>query len=110
MEFRRVLFRSIRHAVRRMPFGRSYWALPVVGETWDGLLNDIDGFHVAAEHVESALAAAAGGPVPEGGVGGGTGMVCHAFKGGIGTASRVVEATFGGFTVGVIVQANYGRR
>jgi D-aminopeptidase len=100
----------IRSAVRVLPFGTSYWALPVVGETWDGLLNDIDGFHVTADHVDEALAAAAGGAVAEGGVGGGTGMVCHEFKGGIGTASRVVDATAGGFTVGVLVQANYGRR
>jgi D-aminopeptidase len=83
------------------------WSLPVVGETWDGLLNDINGFHVRPEHVEEALAAAAGGRVAEGAVGGGTGMVCHGFKGGIGTASRVVED---GWTVGVIVQANHGRR
>jgi D-aminopeptidase len=100
----------IRHAVRKLPFGTSYWALPVVGETWDGLLNDIDGFHVTADHVDRALAAATAGPVEEGGVGGGTGMVCHEFKGGIGTASRVVEQAWGGFTVGVLVQANYGRR
>jgi D-aminopeptidase len=100
----------IRHAVRRLPFGTAQWALPVVGETWDGLLNDIDGFHVTADHVDQALAAASDGPVPEGGVGGGTGMVCHEFKGGIGTASRVVDAAWGGFTVGVLVQANYGRR
>jgi D-aminopeptidase len=100
----------IRHAVRTLPFGTSYWALPVVGETWDGLLNDIDGFHVTADHVDQALAAAADGPVPEGAVGGGTGMVCHEFKGGIGTASRLVEAASGGFIVGVLAQANYGRR
>ncbi|HUQ78226.1 MAG TPA: P1 family peptidase [Patescibacteria group bacterium] len=100
----------IRNAVRTLPFGTSYWALPVVGETWDGLLNDIDGFHVTADHVDEALAAAAGGAVEEGGVGGGTGMVCHEFKGGIGTASRVVDDASGGFTVGVLVQANYGRR
>jgi D-aminopeptidase len=100
----------IRSAVRVLPFGTSYWALPVVGETWDGLLNDIDGFHVAADHVDQALAAASDGPVPEGNVGGGTGMVCHEFKGGIGTASRIVAADSGGFTVGVLVQANYGRR
>jgi D-aminopeptidase len=100
----------IRHAVRKMPFGTSFWALPVVGETWDGLLNDIDGFHVSADHVDQALAAATAGPVEEGGVGGGTGMVCHEFKGGIGTASRVLDAESGGFTVGVLVQANYGRR
>jgi D-aminopeptidase len=100
----------IRAAVRRMPFGTSFWALPVVGETWDGLLNDIDGFHVTADHVDAALAAASDGAVDEGNVGGGTGMVCHEFKGGIGTASRVVDDAWGGFTVGVLVQANYGRR
>jgi D-aminopeptidase len=100
----------IRNAVRVLPFGTTYWALPVVGETWDGLLNDIDGFHVTADHVDAALAAATGGTVAEGNVGGGTGMVCHEFKGGIGTASRVVDAESGGFTVGVLVQANYGRR
>ena len=100
----------IRHAVRQLPFGTSYWSLPVVGETWDGLLNDIDGFHVTADHVDAALASAASGPIDEGGVGGGTGMVCHEFKGGIGTASRVVDEGSGGFTVGVLVQANYGRR
>jgi D-aminopeptidase len=85
------------------------WSLPVVGETWDGVLNDIAGMHVAAEHVRAALDSAAGGPVPEGNVGGGTGMICHGFKGGIGTSSRVVEAV-GGHVVGVLVQANYGRR
>ena len=69
---------------------RCYWALPVVGETWDGLLNDINGLHVRPEHVDEALAKASGGPVEEGAVGGGTGMICHGFKGGIGTASRVV--------------------
>ena len=100
----------IRHAVRRLPFGTSYWALPVAGETWDGLLNDVDGFHVTADHVDQALATAHDGPIEEGGVGGGTGMVCHEFKGGIGTASRLVDAASGGFTVGVLVQANYGRR
>ena len=86
------------------------WSLPVVGETFDGLLNDINGFHVRAEHLHAALAAAAVGPVDEGSVGGGTGMVCHEFKGGIGTASRVIDAAAGGFTVGVLVQANYGKR
>ncbi|HET7474043.1 MAG TPA: P1 family peptidase [Candidatus Limnocylindrales bacterium] len=100
----------IRNAVGQLPFGTSYWALPVVGETWDGLLNDIDGFHVTADHVDAALAAASDGAVAEGAVGGGTGMVCHEFKGGIGTASRVVGPESGGFTVGVLVQANYGRR
>ena len=88
----------------------SYWALPVVGETWDGVLNDINGFHVRPEHVERAFAAAANGPVAEGNVGGGTGMICHGFKGGVGTASRVVDADVGGYTVGVLVQANHGRR
>ena len=83
------------------------WSLPVVGETWDGFLNDINGFHVQREHVFAALEAAADGPVAEGSVGGGTGMVCHGFKGGIGTSSRVVED---GWTVGVLVQANHGRR
>jgi D-aminopeptidase len=83
------------------------WSLPVVGETWDGFLNDINGFHVRPEHVAAAIAAAQPGPVEEGSVGGGTGMVCHGFKGGIGTASRVLEE---GWTLGVLVQANHGRR
>ena len=100
----------IRHAVRRLPFGASFWALPVAGETWDGLLNDIDGFHVTMDHVDEAMGAASGGPVAEGNVGGGTGMVCHEFKGGIGTSSRVAQEAEGGWTVGVLVQANYGRR
>jgi D-aminopeptidase len=86
------------------------WGLPVVGETWDGNLNDINGFHVKPEHVARALGGVSGGPVAEGSVGGGTGMICHGFKGGIGTASRVVPAAHGGFTVGVLVQANHGRR
>jgi D-aminopeptidase len=85
----------------------SAWSLPVVAETWDGRLNDINGFHVTAEHVREALDSADGGPVSEGNVGGGTGMVCHGFKGGIGTSSRVVA---GGYTVGVLVQANHGAR
>jgi D-aminopeptidase len=100
----------IRTAVRVLPFGTSFWALPVAGETWDGLLNDIDGFHVTMDHVDEALAEARDGAVEEGNVGGGTGMVCHEFKGGIGTASRVTDEAFGGWTVGVLVQANYGRR
>jgi D-aminopeptidase len=90
--------------------GSANWALPVVGETWDGRLNDIDGQHVHPEHVDAALANASGGAVAEGGVGGGTGMICHEFKGGIGTASRVLPTHLGGWTVGVLVQANYGRR
>ena len=89
--------------------GDDFWSLPVVGETWDGALNDVSGMHVRPEHVHAALASAAAGPVAEGNVGGGTGMICHGFKGGIGTASRVVEAV-GGHVVGVLVQANYGRR
>ncbi|MBI3647942.1 MAG: P1 family peptidase [Actinobacteria bacterium] len=84
----------------------SYWSLPVVGETWDGALNDINGFHVRPEHVFAALSKASP-DVPEGNVGGGTGMICHEFKGGTGTASRVVPE---GWTVGALVQANHGRR
>jgi D-aminopeptidase len=84
----------------------AYWSLPVVGETYDGALNDINGMHVRPEHLFAALDSAVSGPVPEGGVGGGTGMICHDFKGGTGTASRLV----GPWTVGVLVQANYGRR
>jgi L-aminopeptidase/D-esterase-like protein len=86
------------------------WSLPVVAETWDGTLNDINGFHVTKEHVFAALDSARGGPVAEGNVGGGTGMMCHGFKGGIGTSSRVVKAGSGSHTVGVLVQANFGRR
>jgi D-aminopeptidase len=96
--------------VRRRKDARTFVGLPVVGETWDGLLNDINGFHVDPEHVYQALEAAAGGPVPEGGVGGGTGMICHEFKGGIGTASRRLPIEAGGFSLGVLVQANHGRR
>jgi D-aminopeptidase len=87
-----------------------YWCLPVVAETYDGTLNDINGQHVTAEHVREALADARGGPVAEGSVGGGTGMICHEFKGGIGTASRRLTGEEGGWTVGALVQANYGRR
>ena len=90
--------------------GAVYWVLPVAGETYDGQLNDIAGRHVQAEHVAAALEAASGGAVAEGNVGGGTGMICHEFKGGIGTASRRLPAALGGWTVGVLVQANYGRR
>jgi len=86
------------------------WSLPVVGETWDGVLNDINGFHVRAEHVHEALVRARDGPVDEGAVGSGTGMICHGFKGGLGTASRVVPDASGSWTVGVLVQANHGRR
>jgi L-aminopeptidase/D-esterase-like protein len=90
--------------------GLQPWGLPMVAETWDGLLNDLNGFHVRAEHAIAALDGAHGGPVAEGNVGGGTGMVCHGFKGGIGTASRVLAAEDGGYTIGVLVQCNYGRR
>jgi D-aminopeptidase len=88
----------------------SHWVLPVAGETYDGQLNDIGGRHVQPEHVFAAYASASGGPVAEGNVGGGTGMICHEFKGGIGTSSRGLSAALGGWTVGVLVQANYGRR
>ncbi len=97
-------------ATRSAGAAESAWSLPVVGETWDGWLNDVDGQHVRAEHLFSALETAADGPVAEGNVGGGTGMICHRFKGGIGTASRRVAADEGGFIVGALVQANYGRR
>ncbi len=88
----------------------AYWSLPVVGETYDGTLNDINGFHVRPEHLTAALDAVADGPVPEGNVGGGTGMICHEFKGGTGTASRRLPRELGSYTVGALVQANHGRR
>jgi L-aminopeptidase/D-esterase-like protein len=88
----------------------SAWSLPVVAESWDGTLNDIYGMHVRGEHVRSALESAQAGPVSEGGVGGGTGMICYGFKGGIGTASRRLRPDEGGYTVGVLVQANCGLR
>ena len=87
-----------------------WWSLPVVAETWDGYLNDINGFHVHPEDAWHALDIAHSGPVEEGNVGGGTGMICNEFKGGIGTASRVLDANAGGYTVGVLVQCNYGAR
>jgi D-aminopeptidase len=86
------------------------WSLPVVAETYDGWLNDINGMHVKPEHVWAALDEASDGPVAEGCVGGGTGMICHEFKGGIGTSSRVLSEADGGWAVGVLVQANYGAR
>jgi D-aminopeptidase len=86
------------------------WSLPVVAETWDGYLNDVNGFHVKPEDVFHALDSAHPGAVEEGNVGGGTGMICNEFKGGIGTASRVLDAKYGGYTVGVLVQCNYGQR
>jgi D-aminopeptidase len=90
--------------------GLQPWGLPIVAETWDGRLNDINGFHVKPQHVLSALDNATSGSVLEGNVGGGTGMICHGFKGGIGTASRIVAPEAGGYTVGVLVQCNYGLR
>jgi D-aminopeptidase len=87
-----------------------WWSSPVVAETWDGDLNDINGFHVKPEDAFHAIDTAHSGPVEEGNVGGGTGMICHEFKGGIGTASRVLSAKNGGYTVGVLVQCNYGDR
>ena len=86
------------------------FSLPVVAESWDGYLNDINGFHVKKEHVFAALNSAKSGQIAEGNVGGGTGMAAHGFKAGTGSASRVLDARFGGYTVGVLVQANYGAR
>ncbi len=87
-----------------------WFSLPVVAETWDGTLNDIRGGHVHREHVWAALDGASRGPVAEGNIGGGTGMICHDFKGGIGTSSRKLAAKDGAYTVGVLVQANHGDR
>jgi len=97
-------------AEREMAKRHTYWCMPVVLETYDGVLSDIWGQHVTAEHVAAALSEARSGPVAEGNVGGGTGMICHEFKGGIGTASRVLSREQGGWTVGALVQANYGVR
>jgi D-aminopeptidase len=87
-----------------------WWSLPVVAETWDGWLNDINGFHVKPEHAFHAIDSAHSGPVEEGAVGGGTGMVCNGYKGGIGTSSRVLTPKEGGYIIGVLVQCNYGSR
>jgi D-aminopeptidase len=96
---------------RAPPDDQGYsWSLPVVAETSDDDLNDMNGFHVKPEDAFHALDSAQSGPVEEGSVGGGTGMICNEFKGGIGTSSRVLDAKFGGYTVGVLVQCNYGRR
>jgi D-aminopeptidase len=97
---------EIRHSERP----ETFWSLAVVGETYDGWLNDINGMHVRPEHVWAALDSAASGPVAEGCVGGGTGMICHEFKGGNGTSSRLLPADLGGWTVAAFVQANYGAR
>ena len=102
----------VRDALVRFEASRregQFWSLPVVGETWDGVLSDVNAMRVTAGDVDAAIASADGGPVPEGNVGSGTGMICHGFKGGIGTASRVV-AEAEGSTVGVLVQANQGSR
>ena len=101
----------VRDATVKWALGKDstfFWLLPVVAETFDGLLNDVNGFHVKPEHVFAALDGARGEPVTEGSVGGGTGMLCNGFKGGIGTSSRVVAERAGGYTVGVLVQCNYG--
>ncbi len=105
----------IQYAARRWPakgnaWGWTVWSLPVVAETWDGDLNDIYGGHVKAAHLDQAMEAAQPGPVVEGGVGGGTGMICYEWKGGIGTSSRRLAPKDGGYTVGVLVQANHGLR
>ena len=100
----------ITYEVQRTQRLKVGWSLPVVAETYDGWLNDINGMHVKPEHVWAALDEASDGPVAEGCVGGGTGMICHEFKGGIGTSSRVLSEADGGWTVGVLVQANYGAR
>jgi D-aminopeptidase len=99
-----IAYMNERHPTRDWAF------LPVVAETWDGTLNDVRGQHVKRAHVFAAIDGAKGGPVEEGNVGGGTGMVCYGFKGGIGTSSRRVPSSAGGYTVGVLVQANFGRR
>jgi D-aminopeptidase len=96
--------------LRLNSFKDGFWSLPVVGETYDGYLNDINGFHVKEEHVFEALDSARSGPVVEGNVGGGTGMICFQFKGGIGTASRKLAEEAGGYTVGVLAQCNFGLR
>jgi L-aminopeptidase/D-esterase-like protein len=96
---------GLKHGAQLQP-----WSLPVVAETWDGVLNDINGFHVKPEHVFAALDGARSGPVAEGNVGGGTGMICYQFKCGTGTASRKLDTQAGGYTVGVLVQANHGVR
>lgn len=99
-----IAYMTERHPARDWAF------LPVVAETWDGTLNDIRGQHVKKADVFAAIDGAGGGTVPEGAVGGGTGMVCYGFKGGIGTSSHRLSKQAGGYTIGVLVQANFGRR
>ncbi len=101
---------TIKWLVRRFGMGDIQWALPVAGETYDGWLNDINGFHVTDEDVFAALDAARGGSIEEGSVGGGTGMICYGFKGGSGTASRRVDFAGTAYVVGAFVQANFGLR
>jgi L-aminopeptidase/D-esterase-like protein len=91
-------------------FSSGFYTYPIVAETYDGYLNDINGFHVKPEDVAAAVESASSGPVPEGNVGGGTGMICYGFKGGIGTSSRKLSAQQGGYTIGVLVQCNCGSR
>jgi D-aminopeptidase len=100
----------VAYQARQRGSAEVFWSLPVVAETYDGALNDINGQHVTPEHLFAALDGATPGPVAEGNVGGGTGMICHELKGGIGTSSRLIAASRGGYTVGVLVQANHGRR
>lgn len=100
----------IASAVESRPPDQPFMSVPVVLETWDGILNDVEGQHVRSGDVRAALGAASAGPVEEGCVGGGTGMISHGFKGGIGTASRVLDDDLGGYTVGVLVQTNHGHR
>jgi D-aminopeptidase len=100
----------VRREVEARGPGKLYWSMPHVGETWDGCLNDVGGQHVRSGHVDEALATAVGGPVPEGNVGGGTGMVCHDFKGGTGSASRLADMGGERYTVGALVQANHSSR
>jgi D-aminopeptidase len=95
---------------RKIASDDDWWSLPVVAETWDGWLNDINGFHVKPEDAIHAIETSHGGSVEEGAVGGGTGMICNGFKGGIGTSSRKVSVKGGDYTVGVLVQCNYGSR
>ncbi len=98
------------HGPQRNAFGHNFWSLPVVGETYDGLLNDINGMHIKEEHVFHALDTAASGFVEEDNVGGGTGMICYQFKGGTGTASRKLASDTGAYTLGVLAQCNFGLR
>lgn len=100
----------VQYAVDRFGEMSFFYKLPVVAETWDGWLNDADAFHVTREHVYAAMDGANAGPVAEGNTGGGTGMICHDFKGGTGTASRMAETPSGRYTVGALVQSNYGGR